>query len=326
MGNYHMIRPSLYLIDLDLERPGFRQFISSWLYQLDGVTVLVDPGPSATFQSLLKTLKSLNVHKIDLILLTHIHIDHAGAAGLLLKQYPMAGVICHPKAIPHLVDPARLWEGSLKVLGDLAISYGPVTSIPPDALHSIHDFNDHGLGIEVIEMPGHSPHHVCYRIGDILFIAEAAGVNIPHSLGNYLRLATPPVFIYEVYRQSLLKAAALQAEILCFGHYGFRRDGRAVFEAALQQLERWMEIVGQHARQSKPGIEQIVYREIMKSDPALSLFSELPADIQVRERYFCMNSIKGILDYFEKKNEVFAAVAAESHRAEIYLTSMHFAG
>ena len=86
-------------IDLDLpSQPGFRKFISSWLYRNNGLTFLVDPGPLATLPHLLTELRRLGVKQLDYIFLTHIHIDHAGGCGALLAAFPDAQVICHPEA------------------------------------------------------------------------------------------------------------------------------------------------------------------------------------------------------------------------------------
>src|SRR6056297_1613601 len=116
-----MDRRNLTCIDLDQpDHEGFRRFISSWLHRDKRLGFLVDPGPLSTIPHLLAELDKAGVERLDLILLTHIHIDHAGGTGALLDRYPEAKVVCHPDGIPHMIDPAQLWQGSLKVLGDLA--------------------------------------------------------------------------------------------------------------------------------------------------------------------------------------------------------------
>ncbi|HXE95003.1 MAG TPA: MBL fold metallo-hydrolase, partial [Dongiaceae bacterium] len=100
---------------IDLDQPsleGFRNFISSWLYRGEGFNLLVDPGPLSTIPRLIATLRSHGVERLDYVLLTHIHIDHAGGAGALLKEFPEAHVICHPDGIRHITAPEKLWEGS----------------------------------------------------------------------------------------------------------------------------------------------------------------------------------------------------------------------
>ena len=117
------------LVCIDLDQPqleGFRQFISSWLCVTDRCTVVVDPGPLSTIPHLAAELRRHGVDHIDYILLTHIHIDHAGGTGALLREFPGALVICHPEGIRHMIAPEKLWEGSQKVLGQLAEVYGEI--------------------------------------------------------------------------------------------------------------------------------------------------------------------------------------------------------
>ena len=109
----HKKSKNLFLIDLDQKLPGFRKFISSWLYTKDHKNIIIDPGPTSTIPVLEKALADLNIHKVDYILLTHIHIDHAGGTGLLLSKFPDSKVLCHPMGIPHMINPEKLWQGSL---------------------------------------------------------------------------------------------------------------------------------------------------------------------------------------------------------------------
>ncbi|MGZ3597897.1 MAG: MBL fold metallo-hydrolase, partial [Syntrophales bacterium] len=101
----HEPMKDLYIVDLDQPLEGFYNFLNSWVYRQGGLTIVVDPGPRSTIPVLVKALKELDVKKLDYILLTHIHIDHAGGAGLLVGHYPDAMVICHPKGIRHMIDP-----------------------------------------------------------------------------------------------------------------------------------------------------------------------------------------------------------------------------
>ncbi|NPA25310.1 MAG: MBL fold metallo-hydrolase, partial [Deltaproteobacteria bacterium] len=122
---------NLTCIDLDEPRlQGFVKFISAWVYKSEELTFLVDPGPLSTIPHLLGELEKMGVARLDYILLTHIHIDHAGGTGELLKSFPEAQVICHPQGIKHLVNPEKLWQGSLKVLGHVAEIYGEIIPVP----------------------------------------------------------------------------------------------------------------------------------------------------------------------------------------------------
>ena len=121
---------TLDLIDLDQSREGFRQFLCCWVYRRSDLVVLVDPGPKSTAAALIDELHARGIDKLDYILLTHIHIDHAGATREVLDAFPDARVFCHQTGEKHIIDPGRLWQGSLKVLGDMAVMYGEPAPVP----------------------------------------------------------------------------------------------------------------------------------------------------------------------------------------------------
>lgn len=291
------ILPSLYLVDLDLPLTGFRQFISSWIYVKDKKAVVVDPGPTSTIPVLLKALQDLNITEIEILLLTHIHLDHGGGAGALLEHFPDTQVLCHPKAVPHLINPQRLWQGSLKVLGKIARAYGRVTAVAEKNLFYQSSVQAGPFSVEVIETPGHASHQVNYLIDDILFAAEVAGVSLPAGKGFYQRIATPPRFIYHIYRNSLEKASKIPARYVCLGHHGLRDDVQQFFENAQDQLELWINVVEDSMSAGSLYDEQEVLRRLLRTDPALKLFPEMDKDIQKRELYFCRNSLQGMYEF-----------------------------
>ena len=110
-----MSQALLDLVDLDQNREGYREFLCCWVYQKDGYTFLIDPGPRSTIDYLVGALDELGVNKVDYVLLTHIHIDHGGGLANLLNVFPQARVFCHDSGIKHVVDPSRLWKGSLSL-------------------------------------------------------------------------------------------------------------------------------------------------------------------------------------------------------------------
>ncbi len=299
----HQPMKKLYLVDLDQPAEGFRNFISSWIFISGNCTVVVDPGPQSSIPILLDALTRCGVQKIDYILLTHIHIDHAGGAGLLLKHYPDAQVICHPDGIRYMINPARLWEGSKKVLGKLAEMYGEIAPISEKNI----EYRDHieagEIVIDALKTPGHAHHHLCYRAGDILFAGEAIGVNYPLKDGLYLRIATPPVFKYEVYRDSLKKLVSLGVSHICFAHYGCRYDAENVFNTALKQADNWLATVTKYYCPANELSDEDIFGELLKNDRGIAYYHSLPKDVQNRERYFALNSIRGIKDYLRRKRD-----------------------
>ncbi|KAA3609779.1 MAG: MBL fold metallo-hydrolase [Calditrichaeota bacterium] len=293
----HQKSEHLFLIDLDQEIEGFRQFISAWVYQGHKRTLLIDPGPASTIPILKEALRELQVNWLDYILLTHIHIDHAGGTGLLMSQYPEARVACHPKGISHMINPDKLWQGSLKVLGKIAETYGSIAPVRENLISYPDKIEKGSLEVNIFETPGHASHHLSYLVDGILFLGEAAGVNITLENDFYLRIATPPKFNYEVYKESLFKASKLDCDRICFGHYDMREDVQNVFNKAKDQLELWMDVTRRHFENSKIANAENIFNELVESDPCIKAFGKLEKDVQKRERYFALNSINGMLGY-----------------------------
>jgi glyoxylase-like metal-dependent hydrolase (beta-lactamase superfamily II) len=295
------IRDNLYLIDLNGPLEGFRKFISAWLYRLPGATVLVDPGPASTIPYLVERLKELGISTIDYVLLTHIHLDHAGGTGQLLQHFPGAKVNCHPRGIPHMVAPQKLWEESKKVLGKVAEAYGEMAPVPESSISFCDAIDLGGISVEVIETPGHAAHHVSYRVGDILFAGEVGGVYVPLDDGLYVRPATPPPFQHDTFRDSIAKAGALDVSLVCLGHYGCRQDATNLFDRAGRQLDYWVDTMERHVKAGSEPFEDVVLADLISNDPDMSGWHSLPKEIQARERYFCTNSIRGIRGYLTMK-------------------------
>lgn len=287
-------------IDLDLpSQAGFRKFISSWLYFDDGLTFLVDPGPLATIPHLLAELHRLDVVQLDYILLTHIHIDHAGGAGALLAAYPQAQVICHPEGIPHLIAPEKLWQGTLKVLGPLAAAYGEIVAVPAERIA----FREEVGSCRVWMTPGHAQHHLSFQFDDLLFAGEVAGVHYPLMQGIFMRPATPPRFILEVAQASLAKLIALNPQRLVFAHYGLVEDAGKYLRIANAQLDLWVRGVATTAGSAAEGREGVIIAWLLTHDEYYRNIDRLPEDIRARERYFLGNSLRGMIEYVDGLSE-----------------------
>jgi len=284
---------NLYLIPLDLPREGFRHFISTWIHTPAGKVILIDPGPRTTIPALFTALEELHIDRLDLVLVTHIHLDHAGGLGELLKRYPETKVICHPRGIPHLVDPAKLWEASRKVLGDIADLYGELVPVPRGNIAFQREVAIGEITVTAIETPGHAPHHLCYRIGDVLFAGEAVGINYPLERSLYLRIASPPGFNLEEHKKTVALLSRIEAQVFCHGHYGLSTEIGPIFALAAAQAEIWAEIIAKYSRLESPRFEETVLAALLAVDPGLSAFSQLPEDIRRRETVFFTNSFLG---------------------------------
>ena len=293
------VTPDLTLVPLDQNLPGFTSFIGAWLYKKEK-TILVDVGTAATIPVLVESLKALGVSHLDAILLTHIHIDHAGGIGEMAALFPDTPIVCHETGIRHLVEPSRLWEGSLKTLGKTAEAYGPFRPVPSERLYDAAGYTEHGVLPAMT--PGHAPHHVSYFIDACLFAGEAGGVFIrtPDN-ENYLRPATPPRFFFETYIDSVDKLIKKAPAMICYGHFGFHDDAVGMLETHRKQLLLWREIVEDEINRSQQMEDEAVVgnclQRLLTEDPCLKHFSHMDALVQDREGGFLRNSIKGFIGY-----------------------------
>ena len=284
---------------IDLDQPGltgFRQFISSWLYCGENFTLLVDPGPLSTIPYLITQLQRYGVERIDYILLTHIHIDHAGGTGRLLREFPGAKVICHPDGIRHLIDPAKLWEGTRTVLGpQLAATYGEIVAVPRESILFEEEIGT--TGARAFLTPGHAQHHCCYLLGDLLFAGEVAGVRCVVPEGIMIRPATPPRFILDVALDSVERMLALQPKRMVFAHYGLVATAMEHLAIARDQLLLWVKGAAEVATAPEAEREKAFHGWLQEHDEHFRNISQLPEDIRVRERYFFGNSYRGMAEY-----------------------------
>lgn len=292
----------LELIDLDQPRTGYRKFLSAWFYRDDKVAFVVDPGPLSTIDVLIDELLAADVRRLDFILLTHVHIDHAGGTAELLRVFEQSRVFCHENGERHIEEPARLWDGSLKVLGDVARMYGEPSAVPKERIASGKELAR--AGIKVIPTPGHAPHHSCFWIKDLLFVGEALGTRLPlPSRRPYLRPATPPRFFLEQALASIDALTALepQPERAAFAHYGLVSRPRQWCEMARQQLLMWVGILSELKNSGVEDIHEAMVERLMEEDPYFgsSVQAELPEDLRRREMDFIGNTIDGMLGYLE---------------------------
>jgi glyoxylase-like metal-dependent hydrolase (beta-lactamase superfamily II) len=286
------ISKDLYQVTLVPPIPGFNDFICSWVHK-GSPSFVVDAGPSATSRQLLTALEDLDVRHLDYILITHIHIDHAGAVSDLARVYPDAAIVCHPAGIPHLEDPVRLWEGSVKTLGDVGKAYGPLQPVPGGRMVDAEGFT--ADNISAILTPGHSPHHASYQFGETLFAGETGGVFEAQPQGGfYLRPATPPRFFMDVSINSINLLMETDAEAICYGHYGISHDVKKMLATHRDQLQLWNRIISEEMGSfDDPDFTRTCIDRLLRDDPLLQGFSRLDEDKKERERFFFTNSIKG---------------------------------
>jgi glyoxylase-like metal-dependent hydrolase (beta-lactamase superfamily II) len=292
------IADDLSLITLNPPLDGFENFISAWLVQGE-ITFLVDVGPASTANGLVAVLAEAGVNHLDYVLLTHIHLDHAGAIGQIAAAFPKTPIVCHPAGIPHLVEPSRLWAGTRKVLGATAEGYGPVRPVAGERFLDAQKFESEIIA--PILTPGHAAHHVSYHTPRWLFAGETGGVYYAISPQCfYLRPATPPRFFLDTAVESIDKLIAANPDQLCYGHYGMTADGVNKLQTTRRQLFSWKAIIAEEIEQSDGDrLMAACLERILKDDPLTANFDRLPQAAKARETYFLKNSINGFIGYLK---------------------------
>ena len=295
----HHFAPHLFLIVLVPPIRGFQDFIGAWLVDGPDAAYLVDVGPAATADQLTEALARLGVDHLDYICLTHIHIDHAGAVGHLAEQFPLTPVVCHPKGTPHIVDPERLWQGTVKTLGETGRAYGRMLPVDPSRIATERHLAS--APFRLLDTPGHSPHHYAIAAENYIFAGEAGGVCLPLPSGDrYLRPATPPRFFLEPSLASIDRLIAADPAAVCYGHFGLHEDGLNMLSRHREQLLFWEKTLTAEVDGGAMIGGDVADRWVdllLSNDPNLHGFTQLPPEVQKRERGFLQNSVKGFAGY-----------------------------
>ena len=289
-----MKNPRCSLVDIPQEIPGFDRFIGSWIIQ-DELTLVVDVGPANSWATFIEALEDRGVDGVDFFLITHIHIDHMGALASCLEHFPNARVVCHEKAITHLVNPSKLWQGSREVLGELAKAYGRPRAVASEKIvpHTEACIKD----LVIVDTPGHAAHHLSFAYGGHLFPGEAAGNYYTLADKDYLRPATPPRFLFEVFRNSLDRLKTLPDMPICYAHWGRAASSHQMLDRFQAQIIRWKEIIGHEMSSGADDLVIQCVEILLKKDPDLKAFHFMTPEVQKRERYFLSNSVKGYIGF-----------------------------
>lgn len=203
--------------------------------------VVVDPGPASSVENLLAELEE----PPHALLLTHIHLDHAGAAGVLARRFPSLMIYVHERGAPHLADPTRLLRSAERLYGDrMERLWGEVAPVDPERIHALTG-GEEVEGFRVAYTPGHASHHVCYlheATGDA-YVGDMAGVRLPPH--EYTVAPTPPPEIdVESWLASIDFIASWEPAALCLTHFGR-------FEDVPEQLERIRESLSSRSRRAR---------------------------------------------------------------------------
>jgi glyoxylase-like metal-dependent hydrolase (beta-lactamase superfamily II) len=234
------------VIELDTRLGGWERVTAGYLIEGDA-PVLVETGSQSSVPVLLAQLDRLGLGPSDLagVVVTHIHLDHAGGVGDVARAFPKATVYVHAKGARHLADPSRLVASAAMVYGPLLDSlYGRLDPTPSDRIHVLEDGEaipvSSNRSLIAVDSPGHAKHHLALHdtLSGVLFAGDAVGVKLPDA--GVLRPSTPPPdFDLDLALHSLRRFADRRPTGLALAHYGLLDDPQDVLDEADGTLRRW---------------------------------------------------------------------------------------
>jgi glyoxylase-like metal-dependent hydrolase (beta-lactamase superfamily II) len=234
---------------LDLNWTGRPHSIAAALLESGGRHAIVDPGPASTLDTLHGLLKSrgLSVEDLDAVLLTHIHLDHAGATGSLVRENPRLRVYVHSKGATHLVDPAKLLASAGRLWGDdLQRLFGETLPVPAENLTILEGGESIAIGpenLDVVYTPGHASHHLTFfdAANGVAFAGDTAGIRIAN--GPFVMPATPPpdidLVLWEKSFQAILERRPVK---LFLTHFGWAENPAEHIAKFRERLHLWADI------------------------------------------------------------------------------------
>ena len=287
------------LFIVDLETGGLKNLISS--YVINGAKpFLVESGPTNSVPKLVSGLKELGIRfeDVEYVAVTHVHLDHGGGAGSLLKFLPNAKVLVHPRGMPHLVDPERLWPSSQAVLGFVSEIFGKPEPVPKERIIPITEGSfdlDDGCKLKVIETLGHASHNLSFHesFNGGVFPGDAAGTYFPEF--DVVMPTTPPPFHLGMALESLDKIISLKPTVLYYSHFGKASDAVQRLKDYKLQLELWAKIAEEGVRKNK-GFEEIRDR-IIAEDKVMRQLADYLKSHRIYSKTALGNSVQGFIDY-----------------------------
>jgi glyoxylase-like metal-dependent hydrolase (beta-lactamase superfamily II) len=235
---------------VDLDFLGVPEIIATVVLHGASGVALIDPGPATTLDHLRLSLrrKSMAIADVRQVLLTHIHLDHAGATGALLRENPAIDVFVHERGAPHMIDPSKLLASATRLYGaDMDRLWGDFLPVPAErvrALKGNERISAGGRDLEVAYTPGHASHHVTYfdPSSRVAFVGDTAGVRRPGR--DYVMPPTPPPDIdLDAWHSSEDRILAWEPDTLFLTHFGPFHTPRLHFQDMTGRLAQWSGIV-----------------------------------------------------------------------------------
>ncbi len=292
------------LFQIDLETGGFKNLICS--YAIKGPkTLLVESGPTSSVPNLVSGLMELDIRfeDVEYVAITHVHLDHGGGAGTLLKFLPNAKILVHPRGMPHLINPEKLWLSAQEVLGYVSGIFGKPEPVSKERMIPITEgsFNlDDGAKLTVIETPGHASHNLSFHesFNGGVFPGDAAGTYFPEF--DVVMPTTPPPFYLAAGLASLDKLISLKPTALYYSHFGKASNGVQRLKDYKSQLRLWAKVAEEGVRKNQ-SLEEVRER-IIAEDTVMHQLANYLKSHRIYSRTALGNSVQGFIEY-AKQNQ-----------------------
>lgn len=296
---------------IDTRMGGYDGITAAYLLRTER-PALVETGAARSAEQVVQALAALGIGAQDLatIVVTHIHLDHAGGVGDLATAFPRAEIVVHERGARHLVDPSRLLSSARRVYGDvLDTVFGELLATPVERVRALGQTGEVDLGggrrLTSSYSPGHASHHVGLldsATGD-LYVGDAAGIYVPEA--DLVRPATPPPeFDLPLSLASLQTFRDLEPTRLLFSHYGPAPAVEEVLDRSAEELELWVELA-RGARSADLDLDHAVQAV---RDRTRERYAALDADPAVRQKWEALNSdaanLTGILRWLDRVEPV----------------------
>lgn len=306
------VAPSITAIDTFMA--GRERYTAAYFLR-DEEPTIVETGPTTSVDAVSEALSSLGIGSEDLahIVVTHIHLDHAGGVGRIAARFPRATVWVHERGAPHLADPTKLVASASRIYGSklMAEWFGPVDPVPAERLNSMADGDRIRLrsrDLEVLYTPGHASHHVALVDSETgcVMTGDALGIHVPDL--PVLRPATPPPdFDLELAVDSIERIRSRARSSLLFAHFGPIQEVDAACELAIRRVRDWAEAV-RETLSTTDDFEAIVHRLEQESRRDIQTGAEADLDLgALEQRLQLLSSVRmnamGLIRYWQKRRE-----------------------
>ncbi len=286
------------LFQIDLKTGGFRNLICSFVIKGARV-IIVESGPTSSVPNLVSGLKELNINFADIeyVAITHVHLDHGGGVGTLLKLLPNAKILVHPRGMPHLVKTEQLWLSSQKALGFVSDVFGKPEPVPKERMIPITEGSfdlGNGGNLEVIETVGHASHNLSFyeSLNNGIFPGDAAGTYFPEF--DVVIPTSPPPFYLDSALASIDKLIGLKPEVLYFSHFGKATNAVQRLKDYRLELQLWAKIAKEGVSKNL-SLEEIRNR-IIAEDRAMQQLATYLKSHSIYSRTALGNSIQGFIE------------------------------